>query len=1398
MATRRRLASPQGQQPVTEVIASPVDTFVRPGMAGAPEAPTPIAAPIESIDNSSDLNALASAFGSLSNSLSSIGRATAQRQERDKLAVERLATDERQKLAREQQISDRAQRISDRARALRRQKTADGDREAAKLEQEAEQLRRKATLLGAEIANRVNLDEAAEVQNAKDYLDKLLANEEISVTEHPAYAKAFSVALAERQAKRDHAADETEWITYAEGDGDEHKNPGWFNKWYSGHTETRLADLPPWITDNGAYNYTYLSSRSDLSVGLRAKHNRLLGVKQRILEGEALTTGAVSHIENAIALGEIPTPALPAIRELSEGPPEERKDVATLAAENITKALDQSRVTKLISTSAAKGITAQAILDWTNNQDTADNIRLGERIFKAVNTGKDGERQSLYSGLNKRLWDDNEGALKAKIQKIRASEITAAWEKGVQELNGPLSAMLENLIVVGKAPVDSLAGSFAIRINQMLEGSFAPEDTKVGKNERAFIQELGSLGGEFDKVAKTFTFTHPSSGAQETISIPKLVKEAVSNTVARQMVLERKAILNKSGVEEEQANRFAAPTGTGTVLKTKQYAYRDDKGIPYSPQQIDLFAKARSLSGLRYHKDDGLKAEVNALLQPEGAPGESFSRRLQAAVLVYKELARDKYVNTNMPTSILGEKNAELIEIIIEMSESDSVTDPGSTSWDNIAELLTTNLNLEVIKEAINRPVDAGESRTNGEAIDNLLNDTENQGRLSKIVYSPHLGSPSAQARATKLARIYVGVLKESPENAVGMAMSMLTKNAVDVGGRLVSANSMKLEVSSGSDPEMKIDPVNLPDSSIAKERKLTLQQEHQQNKDFEEAATAYDEHYAKLETFSSEKSSVVRGISAKTVVAGHRTFHSYSEAAPIKRPIITRFSKDGTESPEWKKWRTKLFHLDNAMRKAAGLSPLVEGRGTGPNQVNLFPKSTWSGKEPGGTMQMKREQLLDESIWKNAPREVRMARHSLMREEQVGDMLEAQGRRHGAGHQTKKSSESHYDMEAAVAAGLTADKKGHWPSRVPSGTNEGLILKDLGHPTFMKTVEAEKRAGMAWYQNTETKRYYTFEKLQSNLVDTHIYSPKKGSFSGFNRLPFVKKEPTKKEARAAAFNRTHPLADAISKSRDALIAETSSGSVGRNSLFFNSSTPSEINASAAKIVDEQTASGNKRRTFQGSPIAAGRQGNFEEANEIIEAWMNPAKISSRTNQDVLYYPRKAIYNAPGSSEKKGSFSGFNMLNLATKGYREGTTTLENDEEVLEGYKELFGSWSQGAIAGARFVPTGRNDKNFHLQTAEGTYIKSMSLREVMQIARAVNTHDTAQPGQPGTFDTLDSWKAAATKSTSQPMQSQLLRGSRDLVEAKGARDKAKRATADKASELEWLKKQYRIGSYRR
>ena len=73
------------------------------------------------------------------------------------------------------------------------------------------------------------------------------------------------------------------------------------------------------------------------------------------------------------------------------------------------------------------------------------------------------------------------------------------------------------------------------------------------------------------------------------------------------------------------------------------------------------------------------------------------------------------------------------------------------------------------------------------------------------------------------------------------------------------------------------------------------------------------------------------------------------------------------------------------------------------------------------------------------------------------------------------------YDYASARKAGLFPDKTGHWPSRVPSGENEGLILKDYRHPTFDLTIKGEQAEGNAFIERMG--RLYSFGKNDPRIA---------------------------------------------------------------------------------------------------------------------------------------------------------------------------------------------------------------------------------------------------------------------------------------------------------------------------
>jgi len=80
--------------------------------------------------------------------------------------------------------------------------------------------------------------------------------------------------------------------------------------------------------------------------------------------------------------------------------------------------------------------------------------------------------------------------------------------------------------------------------------------------------------------------------------------------------------------------------------------------------------------------------------------------------------------------------------------------------------------------------------------------------------------------------------------------------------------------------------------------------------------------------------------------------------------------------------------------------------------------------------------------------------------------------------HVTKFDPEgSGFDHETARREGLGPDASGHFPSRVP---RTGQLLKGRNHPTFQKTLDAEKRLGFT-VRKGKGGRFFSNKRRRTN-----------------------------------------------------------------------------------------------------------------------------------------------------------------------------------------------------------------------------------------------------------------------------------------------------------------------------
>jgi len=81
----------------------------------------------------------------------------------------------------------------------------------------------------------------------------------------------------------------------------------------------------------------------------------------------------------------------------------------------------------------------------------------------------------------------------------------------------------------------------------------------------------------------------------------------------------------------------------------------------------------------------------------------------------------------------------------------------------------------------------------------------------------------------------------------------------------------------------------------------------------------------------------------------------------------------------------------------------------------------------------------------------------------------------------------SGYDMESALKAGFKADETGHWATRIPSGPEEGLILKGMKHKTIGLSKAVDEKMGYKWIK--KNGRYYSIkQKMEPIPFDIDEY----------------------------------------------------------------------------------------------------------------------------------------------------------------------------------------------------------------------------------------------------------------------------------------------------------------------
>tara|TARA_R100001509_G_scaffold74845_2_gene41856 strand:+ start:3361 stop:6897 length:3537 start_codon:yes stop_codon:yes gene_type:complete len=757
MATRRR---PNEPTPFTQVVARPVDTSVTPGSAGMPQAPVaPIAPTPVSNQGVLDLQNLASSLGQFSRSLADLGMAQKQFERREDQEQRRLEAERQAKL-------DRADRLRKEAEALSRRDRLDAEREASRLEEEARKL-------GTKIANLVDLTGVNTIRELKGQFDKLLDADEISISEHPAYSEAFSIALAKRFAEQDFLRDQDALDRHHQKAEDETKNPNWFTKWYSGKTEDTISSLPDWIPDKDAFSDAYLQARN-------TKSDRLIVLHSRFLKKEQLTTEQTNLEVD--------------VHEALSSMLEDEKLNASVTANEITSLLDAQRRDGLSSASQAKQIVSNAFLSFIKTRESSDEIDDLLEVLELIQTGPEGtpSRSAFLSGEIKVNFDNE---ILPEIRRIQDNldkqQVAEVFNANVNFLNGQFLDSFTQQIQQEGFNVERLVDGGSQKLREILNLKGTPSQEDLG-----IYQILKSLNARVEGNSLTI-----SSGEKTaTIDLQKIAEESMRIAVSKDMVLT-----------------------LAQVKKNKLYEN-------FSPANKELIARALSIRNLNANASS-IKTEVERLLTGDyGSNVEEGVENLKAALEVYRALRGNKDSNPNLAKDVLGSDNLRLLQIVLKLNEQDQYP-----SLKNInilfGKIRDGSFSKEIIDAKLGDSFDG--SSTVQDEIKNQISKPENIAKLSSVLGASFGGRAQPRFQVIQLARIFYAVGGVKPKEAVNMAMAALQEDLVEVEGSFFPAELLTQTTSTGDSPLMRKNPNWIPPTTEEKQARKEQQKkrkEHEEN----------------------------------------------------------------------------------------------------------------------------------------------------------------------------------------------------------------------------------------------------------------------------------------------------------------------------------------------------------------------------------------------------------------------------------------------------------------------------------------------------------------------------------------------------------------------------------------
>lgn len=702
MATRRIQPSVPGQE-ATQVVASPVNTFVSPGAAGMPAAPLGRIEPTPpDLQEARDLENLAKAFGSLSGALSDLGKANA--------------------------MMDR----------LDRPKQQESMSEARRLGREAsEAVDINPLLEGRKTLSQISVE-----------MNKLLEEGQITATQLPHFNKAFALALGERIARDTGSKARIEFANLLATDENAARNPKLVDRFLGGLNEMGITDIPDWLGDQDAYAAAYLNQAAKDRAWFEATHSEWLVKDQRTTETQNLTYSTNEIMDEVLSTlqGEAQKDVIlfsPGTLQFDRAKNTSADtDFTEVAAGQITQMLDGKFGNSIMSPDDRNTIVGQALVDYAVNTPDIELKKQALEVFKKVKTGpEDGRGLLSKKGPVDEYFKKNEARI---LNAIDAAEVQAERDRLVAEKEARDLAEAEATKAWDMSRKTSLT-NMTQHLGGMLKlrggsynsvGGMVDEvraTLRTGSVSNPIVRFVQASNGKIE--GSDIVFTNPINERETRVSVESVVREAVAAT---QNDLYRKEL----AIVTAQSLNEADPT----------YRTFDAGGnsVPLDEGTLQLIAQVRATKELGVYENNIVRDQMrDAIILQSNTEFGVNPRVLYGATMAFREMTVGQRGSHQLARTVLGNMY-DVYQTIDDLTWMAQFGGGGMSGMQRIAETLSKGA---LSQEAINSSYTVHK--------DNLVMMTADED--INAIASEFDSPPAFKARLQRMTGLYLHLAGSAP-----------------------------------------------------------------------------------------------------------------------------------------------------------------------------------------------------------------------------------------------------------------------------------------------------------------------------------------------------------------------------------------------------------------------------------------------------------------------------------------------------------------------------------------------------------------------------------------------------------------------------------------------------------